>query len=136
MDAKAYEIRFNHWMSIIQAANDSPLSKSEWCRQNGITKRTFYYWQRKVQDHLIETGMIPQSTEVQISTQPVVAKNQPVFCEISDLTSETAPDAPMSVEADFRADAVIRCGSISVLINENTSSRTLSCLLSALRNDP
>lgn len=136
MDAKRYEIRLNHWMSIIQAANDSPLSKSEWCKQNGITKRTFYYWQRKVQDRLIETGMIPQSAAIEVSTQSVVVKNQPVFCEITEPEPETRPDTMAATETDFRADAVIRSGSISVLINENTSSRTLNCLLSALRSDP
>ena len=136
MDTTAYEIRLNHWMSIIQAANESPMSKSEWCRQNGITKRKFYYWQRKIQDHLIGTGAVPQSTAVQVSVQPIAPKTQPVFCEIPEPEPETTSDAPVNIKKDFRADAVICCGSISILINENTSPGTLNCLLSALRNDP
>ena len=135
MKKEAYEIRIREWMGILQAANDSELTKSEWCRQNGITKRTFYYWQRKVQDYLLETGMVPQSISAPVPAGASTLPEQPIFCEIS----EPAPD-PVQYPSDqtvtgFCADAVISCGSISVLINEGTSERTLAKLITAFRND-
>ena len=55
MDKEAAAIRFANWEQLIVAANSSGLRKREWCAQNGITEKSFYYWQRKVREKAIET---------------------------------------------------------------------------------
>lgn len=134
MKKEAYEIRIREWMDILQAANESELSKTEWCRQNGITKRVFYYWQRKVQDYLLETGMVLQSITAPVPTEVSALPEQPVFCEISEPATDPARYPSDQTVTEFRADALISCGAISILINEDTSERTLSKLITALRN--
>lgn len=138
MDKKAYEIRIREWMGILQAASESSLSKTEWCKQNGISKRKYYYWQRKVQDHLIENGMVPENSISPIPAGSSSLMERPVFCEISEPASASGPALCSSEQraADFRAEAVISCGSISILINEDTSEKTLGKVLSVLRNCP
>ena len=48
MDKQSLEIRTRQWYEIILEANSSSLSKKEWCRQNSISLKSFYYWQRKL----------------------------------------------------------------------------------------
>ena len=48
MDKQSLEIRTRQWYEIVLEANSSPLSKKEWCRQNSISLKSFYYWQRKL----------------------------------------------------------------------------------------
>ena len=108
------------------------MTKSEWCRQNGITKRRFYYWQRKVQEYLLETGMFPQNAASPIPAGSSALIEPPVFCEISEPVAVSPAEYAAS---EFRADAVIRFGTLSVLINEDTSERTLARLVSVFRSD-
>lgn len=135
MDKKAYEIRLNEWIGLIRAANDSGLTRSEWCRQNGITKRRYYYWQNKVRDYLIEAGMATQNTAAPVPSGPSSLMEQPIFCEIREPAVETVLCSTEHTKAGFKTDAVINYGPISVFINEDTSDRTLAKLISAFRND-
>ena len=47
MDKQSLAIRTRQWYEIVLEANSSSLSKKEWCRQNSISPKSFYYWQRK-----------------------------------------------------------------------------------------
>ena len=38
------EYRLQEWSQIIQAGQNSGLSKREFCGQNGISERQYYYW--------------------------------------------------------------------------------------------
>ncbi|MBQ6150392.1 MAG: hypothetical protein IJJ03_01930 [Mogibacterium sp.] len=136
MYTKASEIRIRNWMDMIQAADDSQLTKTEWCRQQGITKQTFYYWKRKVQEYIAKTGVDDPCAASPDSSEPAEPGDKPLFCEIS--LSEAEPGEALCQQdhlaIDFAADAVICCGTISIMINGNTSSETLNSLFSALRS--
>ena len=56
MDQKAYEIRRSRWERIILEGNRASVSKKEWCRQNGINEKSFYYWQKKIRMAAIENA--------------------------------------------------------------------------------
>ena len=45
MDQEVNIIRIENWKRLILEANNSGLSKTEWCRQNNISSKTFFYWQ-------------------------------------------------------------------------------------------
>lgn len=55
--------RLNDWAQIIQEQQASGLTKREFCQQNGITERQFYYWLKKVRQAVIETAQ-PQLVEL------------------------------------------------------------------------
>ena len=42
------EYRAQSWAMVIQECNSSGLSNREFCRQRGISEKTYYYWLRKL----------------------------------------------------------------------------------------
>ena len=67
------EYRLQEWSQIIQAGQNSGLSKREFCRQNGISERQYYYWLKKLRETVAETASphlvhleapVPQSEDI------------------------------------------------------------------------
>lgn len=50
------EYRAQQWALVIQECSASGLSNREFCRQRGISEKSFYYWQRKMRTQLIEAA--------------------------------------------------------------------------------
>ncbi len=48
MEQSTHEIRVKEWLKIIQDCYTSGLTKKEWCMQNHINEKSFYYWQRVI----------------------------------------------------------------------------------------
>lgn len=48
MDQIVHTVRDQQWLDLIQQCNASGLTKKEWCKQNGIKLKTFYYHQRQL----------------------------------------------------------------------------------------
>lgn len=42
------DLRLQNWTEVIRAKQESGLTNREFCAQNGITEKTYYYWLRKV----------------------------------------------------------------------------------------
>ena len=57
------EYRKQQWTQIIRECQSSGLSKKEYCRQQGISEKTYYYWLRKLRSKAAEG--IPQIVEVE-----------------------------------------------------------------------
>ncbi len=60
------EYRLQKWTQIHQRCRESGLSNREFCRQNGIAEKTFYYWLRKLREVAIsnqpELVALPESS--------------------------------------------------------------------------
>ena len=50
------EYRAQNWAMVIQECSDSGLSNREFCRQRGISEKSFYYWQRKLRQQIVESA--------------------------------------------------------------------------------
>ncbi len=50
------EYRAQSWGMVIQECNSSGLSNREFCRQRGISEKSFYYWQRKLRRKIVESA--------------------------------------------------------------------------------
>ena len=50
MDAKTAEIRYQRWVQVIQDWSKSGLSKRDYCQQNEIDEKQFYYYQRRIRE--------------------------------------------------------------------------------------
>ena len=48
---KEYQLR--EWARIVQACQSSGLSNREFCRQNGISEKTYYYRLRQLRESVI-----------------------------------------------------------------------------------
>lgn len=44
--------KLNAWYETLQARKASGQSVDAWCRENGIVRSTYYYWQKKVREAL------------------------------------------------------------------------------------
>ena len=50
------EYRAQAWAMLIQECNNSGLTKREFCRQRGISEKSFYYWLRKLRSQMAEAA--------------------------------------------------------------------------------
>ena len=57
------EYRKQQWMQIIRDCQNSGLSNKEYCQQNGISEKTYYYWLRKLRTTVAES--VPQIVEME-----------------------------------------------------------------------
>lgn len=48
MEQLTTDVRTRSWASIVTECNQSALTKQEWCRQNNVSIKSFYYWQHKL----------------------------------------------------------------------------------------
>ena len=46
MDKITHQVRAEHWAKILNECMNSGMSKTAWCRANGISEKQFFYWQR------------------------------------------------------------------------------------------
>ena len=46
MDKITHQVRAEHWAKIMNECINSGMSKTAWCRANGISEKQFFYWQR------------------------------------------------------------------------------------------
>lgn len=48
MDGNAVEVRGRQWLERIMACNQSGQTRSAWCEENGVSLKSYYYWQNKL----------------------------------------------------------------------------------------
>ena len=66
------EYRTQNWAMVIQECSNSGLSNREFCRQRGISEKTYYYWLRKLRSQMAEAAG-PQL--VQLEPAPALAQD-------------------------------------------------------------
>ena len=57
------EYRAKSWAMLIRECNNSGLTKREFCRQRGISEKSYYYWLRKFRSQMAETA-VPQLVQL------------------------------------------------------------------------
>ena len=64
------EYRAQNWAMVIQECSNSGLSNREFCRQRGISEKTYYYWLRKLRSQMAEVAG-PQLVQLEPAPVPV-----------------------------------------------------------------
>ena len=64
------EYRTQNWAMVIQECNSSGLSNREFCRQRGISEKTYYYWLRKLRSQMAE-ATAPQLVPLDPAPVPI-----------------------------------------------------------------
>ena len=58
------QVRIKNWEAEVEACNASALSVQQWCRQNVISAKTYYYHLRKVREAMLsENSIVPLGTQ-------------------------------------------------------------------------
>ena len=66
------------WAERIRACRSSKMSVKEWCKENGLSEKTYYYWQRKL--YQLVSGQ--QGTFAEITLQSGGRKEQNIVATI------------------------------------------------------
>ena len=85
------QVRLENWAAEVESCTASGLTVQQWCRDNGMSPKTYYYHLRKVRESAIESipAIVPLSNKVVLSEK----------IEISDGEINIAMPADMNIEA-------------------------------------
>lgn len=119
MDRSTHEIRLASWKTVVEQCNGRPqgLSVKQWLAENNINEKTYYYWLRRVRRE-VYSRMQQELPVLQETKVPAVT-----FAEIP------VPDACKTEDFSFKADVVIRSGSLVIGIANSVSESLLSKVL-------
>ena len=130
MDQKSLAVRRAQWAQIVQDVNSAPISKKEWCAQNGVNLKAFYYWQNKFRKQAIESAEHSTALQVQV-TQPASFVEIPVQSVVSE---EHKLPEPIAGESKPDHELILQVDGCRLFINENIKERTLSTVMKVIRH--
>ena len=91
------QVRLENWAAEVESRTSSGLTVQQWCRENGMSPKTYYYHLRKVRESILESEL----AIVPLNNRTVPSEK----IEISDGEIKIALPANMNIEA---LSAVIR----------------------------
>ena len=117
MDKITHKVRCEQWTNIIKECLASGMPKTTWCREHGISDKSFFYWQRILREEAylttLEKPLAPAIKEISV---PATTD----FVEIK--MTDQANDSGDS----FKPDVVIRRGSVLIEISNTASEELLN----------
>lgn len=70
MDKITHKVRCEQWTSIIKECLASGMPKTTWCREHGISDKSFFYWQRILREEAylttLESTLTPAVKRIQL----------------------------------------------------------------------
>lgn len=116
MDKSTHQIRREHWAKIINDCLASGMNKTAWCKENGISDKSFFYWQRILRkDACLEQKQVPDVVKTQNESSVAFVELKP--------TINNSTNTPV-----FRPDVIIHSGSISLEVSNTASPELLQSL--------
>ena len=119
MDTKQItkDYRINEWTARIRECSNSGLTTKRWCKDNGVAEGSYYYWLKRVRVAACEALPVKQKS---VKIVPV------------NLSSETIKSS--TTDQENNSSLVMRIGSVTMELNNNTSSVLIENVLRALQN--
>ena len=118
MDKNENEKNLIKWTPIIQKCRSSGICVRPWCRENNISEKQFYYWERRIKRKDFET---------QKAIQP---QNKANFVEI-----QPPIDSSINISIPtFKADMVIHVGNNVLELSNTVSENLISMVLKVMSN--
>ena len=139
MDKGVMSVRMKKWAGILQAANASGLTKTEWCERNGINRRQFFHWQKKIREFVLEQNpdlglsVFPGGMRDLRAINSQITSSLPVFCELKP-ANELSAGVYSSDDVSFSAGAMIHFGEYKVYVSDSISENVLSTILTVIRH--
>lgn len=127
MDQKALQIRRSQWEQIVLEGNNASISKKEWCRQNGISLKSFYYWQRKIRSSAAE------AMEKTADPAPLQVPATSSFVELSFPSPPKEIREPTSSQS-LLPELMLQIGGCQIYVTGSIQEHTLDTVLKAVRN--
>ena len=94
--------RLENWTTRIMACRSSGMTVRAWCRENGLSEKTYYYWQRRLFQTLSEQQKVHETAFAEV-TPPVCSGNVAVTVRIAGAVADIHPGADaVTVETVLR----------------------------------
>ena len=132
--------RIQQWVKRLQMANESGCSRREWCKENGISENSFYYWQKKLRRLALDQTV---NAPMDRLSQNQDSDQKHDFFEITvsepDLSDpfHTVEGRSASVSGQpclMESGLSIRAGAWTIDIAENFSRQSLRDVLEVMRD--
>lgn len=133
-------VRTQQWVKLLQMANESGLSRHDWCKENGISENSFYYWQRKLRRLALDKAVDGPAAEYSQRTDSVQRQD---FFEITvpdpdspaPFRGQAGPSASGSDSAGPSESGLsLRFGEWTLDIARNFSRQALQAVLEVMRD--
>ena len=133
MDQITKEIRTEQWRQIVLEANGTSLTKKEFCRQNGIKEKQFYYWQRKIrrQD---AARFLTETSPAGDETSPVDSSCSSSFVALELSAPEEFPQDSSTLTSIFQPELMLQLNGVQLFVGETVHEATLQSVIRVLRN--
>lgn len=126
MDQRASEIRLAQWERIVLEGNRASVTKREWCRQNGINEKSFFYWQRKIRLKALDA----RNAHSAIVSVPATDNSKPTFVE---LPFPGGADGKKS-DTNVMPELMIQVNDCRVFVTASVQESTLQTVMKVIRN--
>ena len=114
MEKITHQMRLQQWSKIISECLASGQNKTAWCRQNGISDKKFFYWQKILRrEAYVLTETSNDKTLFPVTAQPPTIP----FVELK-LEQNTSGS---SIYSSFRPDAVIQTNGMIIGFTNSAS---------------
>ena len=89
--------RLENWTARIMVCRGSGMTVRAWCRENGLSEKTYYYWQRRLFQTLSEQQTVHETAFAEVTPpQPVCSGNVAVTVRISGVEADIQNGADSS----------------------------------------
>ena len=122
MDKITHQVRAEHWAKIMNECINSGITKTAWCRANGISEKQFFYWQRILRREAFENSRNASLPAAGGPDQELA----PVTQRTVSFTELKLPSSPQNKAPVFHLDLVIRKGDLILEIANSASDELLS----------
>lgn len=109
------QFSIQYWLDIIHRCRESGLSNTQWCEENGISIKSYYYWLAKIRKMAIED--LPRKKHAICQTESPVDFAE-VCMEPSHQNTFTA-DAPV----------IVRSGNFSIEVHSSADAALIRSVL-------
>ncbi len=118
MEKITHQMRREQWSKIISECLASGQSKTAWCRQNGISDKSFFYWQKILRR---EAYALVNPTDKNVELPSV---SQPVAVPFVELKLDQSPSESFVCNG-FKPVAVIQTGGMLIGFTNSASAELI-----------
>ncbi|MBE5825389.1 MAG: hypothetical protein E7307_02010 [Butyrivibrio sp.] len=129
------KVKMMQWAELIRQANDSPLDRETWCKENGVSSSSFYYWQRRIRKFALNQMLAPTDQQALLpdTAQESTSAHEDCY-EIALPSLMNSPSHPKDASTPTKGTISIRYGDFSIDVEEGFSAEALSSVLKVLNH--
>jgi len=96
MEKQALAVREQQWYQTITTAKQSGQSIKSWCAENGVPLSSFYSWQRKMRNALLQQESVQFAELPSHPPKKAAAPSTRIVLHVQDVSVELPADLPSS----------------------------------------